>query len=39
MSFNEVLAGWRASAGHDANLLIPDATRFGIALARNPSAA
>jgi len=39
MSFNEVLAGWRASAGHDANLLIPDASRFGIALARNPSAA
>jgi uncharacterized protein YkwD len=38
MSFDEVLAGWRASAGHDANLLMPGATRFGIALARNPSA-
>jgi uncharacterized protein YkwD len=38
MSFDEALAGWRASAGHDANLLMPGATRFGIALARNPSA-
>ena len=38
MSFDEVLAGWRASPGHDANLLMPGATRFGIALATNPSA-
>jgi uncharacterized protein YkwD len=38
MSFDEVLAGWRSSAGHDANLLMPEATRFGIALAKNPGA-
>ena len=38
MSFDEALAGWRTSAGHDANLLMPGATRFGIALAKNPSA-
>jgi uncharacterized protein YkwD len=37
MSFDETLAGWRASAGHDANLLMAGATRFGIALAKNPS--
>jgi uncharacterized protein YkwD len=39
MSFDEALSGWRSSAGHAANLLMPDATRFGIALAKNPSAA
>jgi hypothetical protein len=38
MSFDKILAGWRASAGHDATLLMPDATRFGIALAKNPNA-
>jgi uncharacterized protein YkwD len=38
MSFDEALAGWRASAGHNANLLMSGATRFGIAFARNPSA-
>jgi uncharacterized protein YkwD len=38
MSFDEAFSGWRSSAGHDANLLMPDATRFGIALAKNPSA-
>jgi uncharacterized protein YkwD len=37
MSFDEVLAGWRGDGGHDANLLMPGATRFGIALAKNPS--
>ena len=37
MSFDEALAGWRASAGHDANLLMASATRFGVALAKNPS--
>ena len=37
MSLDEALAGWRASAGHDANLLMAGATRFGIALAKNPS--
>ena len=36
MSFDEALAGWRASPGHDANLLMSGATRFGIALAKNP---
>jgi uncharacterized protein YkwD len=36
MSLDEVLAGWRASAGHNANLLMSGATRFGIALAKNP---
>ncbi len=36
MSLDEALAGWRRSPEHDANLLIPDASRFGIALARNP---
>ena len=29
----EALAGWRGSAEHDANLLMPRATRFGIAVA------
>jgi uncharacterized protein YkwD len=32
----EAFAGWRASGGHDANLRMADATRFGIALAKNP---
>ena len=36
MGFDEALAGWRASAGHNANLLMSGATRFGIALAKNP---
>ena len=38
MSFAEALAGWRASTGHDANLLMAGATRFGVALAKNPGA-
>lgn len=38
MNFAEALAGWRASAGHDANLLMAEATRFGVALAKNPGA-
>lgn len=29
------MAGWRGSPEHDANLLIPRATRFGIALAKD----
>ncbi len=37
MSFDEALAGWRSSAGHDANLLMSGATRFGVALAKNRS--
>ncbi len=36
MSLAEAMTGWRESAGHDANLLIPEATRFGIAIAKNP---
>jgi hypothetical protein len=36
--FDEALAGWRASAGHNGNLLMSGATRFGIAFARNPRA-
>lgn len=37
MSLDEAFAGWRASSGHDANLLMPQATRFGIALAKDAS--
>jgi uncharacterized protein YkwD len=37
MSFDDVMAGWRSSAGHDANLLMSGATRFGVALAKNRS--
>jgi uncharacterized protein YkwD len=36
LSFDDALVGWRASPGHDANLLMSGATRFGIALAKNP---
>jgi uncharacterized protein YkwD len=36
-SFDDVMTGWRSSAGHDANLLMPGATRFGVALAKNSS--
>ncbi len=32
----EAFAGWRASSGHDANLRMKEATRFGIALAKDP---
>jgi uncharacterized protein YkwD len=35
-SLDEAMAGWRRSPGHDANLLMPDAKRFGIAIAKNP---
>jgi Cysteine-rich secretory protein family len=31
----EALAGWRESPEHDANLLMPQATRFGIAIAKD----
>ncbi len=34
-STEEALAGWRGSAEHDANLLIPNATHFGIAVAKD----
>ncbi|HEY5798351.1 MAG TPA: CAP domain-containing protein [Bosea sp. (in: a-proteobacteria)] len=32
----DAFAGWRASGGHDVNLRMAEATRFGIALAKNP---
>lgn len=35
-STGETFAGWKASSGHDANLRLADATRFGIALAKDP---
>ena len=36
MSLAKAMAGWRGSPEHDANLLMPEASRFGIALAKNP---
>jgi uncharacterized protein YkwD len=36
MSLDEAMAGWRHSPGHDANLLMANASRFGIAIAKNP---
>lgn len=35
-STQEAFTGWRASSGHDANLRMKEATRFGIALAKDP---
>ncbi|POR56777.1 CAP domain-containing protein [Bosea psychrotolerans] len=35
-STEEAFAGWKASSGHDLNLRMPEATRFGIALAKAP---
>jgi hypothetical protein len=35
-SFEEAFAGWRESPGHNANLLMPQATRFGVAMAKDP---
>jgi uncharacterized protein YkwD len=35
-STEEAFTGWKASSGHDANLRLADATRFGIALAKDP---
>jgi uncharacterized protein YkwD len=34
-SFTEVLAGWKASEGHNRNLLMSDATHMGLALVRD----
>jgi uncharacterized protein YkwD len=34
-STEEAFTGWRNSAGHDANLRMAEATRFGIALAKD----
>jgi uncharacterized protein YkwD len=36
-STEEAFAGWQSSSGHNANLLMPQATRFGIALAKDPA--
>ena len=38
LSLAEAFAGWRGSPAHDANLLLPEGTRFGIAIAKNPDA-
>lgn len=35
-STEEAFTGWKQSSGHDANLRMPEATRFGIALAKDP---
>jgi hypothetical protein len=35
-SLDEAMNGWRGSPEHDANLLMAHATRFGIALAKDP---
>jgi uncharacterized protein YkwD len=35
-STESAFAGWRNSPEHNANLLMPQATRFGIALAKDP---
>ncbi|MBN9442168.1 MAG: CAP domain-containing protein [Bosea sp. (in: a-proteobacteria)] len=35
-SVEEAFDGWRKSPGHDANLRLKDATRYGIALSKDP---
>jgi uncharacterized protein YkwD len=35
-SVAEAFEGWQRSSGHDANLKLREATRFGIALAKDP---
>jgi uncharacterized protein YkwD len=35
-SIEEVMKGWRASPGHNKNLLLPDAEHMGIALVQDP---
>ena len=35
-SFDEVMKGWRASPGHNKNLLLADAEHMGIALVQDP---
>jgi uncharacterized protein YkwD len=35
-SMEEAFAGWRASPEHNANMLMPQATRLGIAIAKDP---
>jgi len=36
IDFTEVMRGWRASPGHNKNLLLADATHMGIALVQDP---
>ena len=36
MSLAEAVSGWRELSAHNANLLIAEGTRFGIAIAKNP---
>jgi len=36
VSIEEVLKGWRESAGHNKNLLLPEAEHMGIALVQDP---
>jgi uncharacterized protein YkwD len=36
IDFQEVMRGWKASAGHNKNLLLADATHMGIALVQDP---
>ena len=36
LSLDQAMTGWRHSPEHDANLLMANATRFGIAMAKNP---
>jgi uncharacterized protein YkwD len=35
-SIHEVIKGWKASPGHNKNLLLPDAEHMGIALVQDP---
>ena len=37
LSLGEAMTGWRESSEHNANLLIASASRFGIAIAKNPN--
>lgn len=36
VTFDEVMKGWKASAGHNKNLLLSDASQMGIALVQDP---
>ncbi|MDX2306873.1 MAG: CAP domain-containing protein [Hyphomicrobium sp.] len=36
IDFSEVMRGWKASAGHNKNLLLSDATEMGLALVQDP---
>lgn len=36
VDFQEVMKGWRASPGHNKNLLLPEASEMGLALVQDP---